>query len=153
MVAFSKVGINSQDVWVTFLRNFITKLFKIALSGRVMILCNSFAVVIVFENPWDCEKMSSVQNAQLIFRIKSTLLFFLLFSSECIFQKLPHFICLICNSFRWCGASKQCDQKNHQMSIKVAQNDLTRKMIDIDTFTKYAWEYGRFGQNNCCQRL
>ena len=28
--------------------------------------------------------------------------------------------------------------KNCQMSIKVAQNDLTRKMIDFDTFTKIA---------------
>ena len=26
--------------------------------------------------------------------------------------------------------------KNHQMSIKVAQNDLTRKMNAFDTFTK-----------------
>ena len=28
--------------------------------------------------------------------------------------------------------------KNHQMSIKVAQNDFTRKMNDFDTFTKIA---------------
>ena len=45
----------------------------------------------------------------------------------------------------------QCDQKNRQMSIKVAKNDFTRKMIDFDNFTKIAQECGRFGQ--CCQRL
>ena len=32
------------------------------------------------------------------------------------------------------------------MSTKVAKNDLTRKMIDFDTFTKIANECGRFGQ-------
>ena len=32
----------------------------------------------------------------------------------------------------------QCDQKNRQMSIKVAQNDFTRKINDFDTFTKIA---------------
>ena len=33
----------------------------------------------------------------------------------------------------------QCDQKkNRQMSIKFAQNDFTRIMIDFDTFTKIA---------------
>ena len=26
-------------------------------------------------------------------------------------------------------------------------------MIDFDTFTKIAKECGRFGENNCCQRL
>ena len=40
--------------------------------------------------------------------------------------------------------------KSRQRSIKVAQNDLTRKMIDFDTFTKIAKECGRF---DCCQRL
>ena len=39
------------------------------------------------------------------------------------------------------------------MSIKVGQNDLTRKMIDFGTFIKTALECGRFGQINCCQRL
>ena len=34
-----------------------------------------------------------------------------------------------------CLSHKQCDQK---MSIKVAQNDFTRKMIHSDTFTKIA---------------
>ena len=29
-------------------------------------------------------------------------------------------------------------EKNRQMSIKVAQNDFTRKMIDFDTFRKIA---------------
>ena len=29
-------------------------------------------------------------------------------------------------------------RKNRQLSTKVAQNDLTRKMIDFDTFTKIA---------------
>ena len=33
------------------------------------------------------------------------------------------------------------------MSIKVAQNDFIRKMIDFDS------ECGKFGQINCCQRL
>ena len=32
----------------------------------------------------------------------------------------------------------QCDQENRQMSIIVAKNDFTRKMIDFDTFTKIA---------------
>ena len=32
----------------------------------------------------------------------------------------------------------QCDQKNRKMSIKVAKNDFTKKMIDFDTFTKIA---------------
>ena len=43
--------------------------------------------------------------------------------------------------------------KSGQISIKVAQNDFTRKFKKIDTFTKITWECGRFGQNNCCQRL
>ena len=29
-------------------------------------------------------------------------------------------------------------EKNRQMSIKVAQNDFTRKIIDFDNFTKIA---------------
>ena len=29
-------------------------------------------------------------------------------------------------------------EKNRQMSIKVAKNDFTRKMIDFDTITKIA---------------
>ena len=29
-------------------------------------------------------------------------------------------------------------RKNRQMSIKVAQNDFTKKMIDFDTFKKIA---------------
>ena len=29
-------------------------------------------------------------------------------------------------------------EKNRQMSIKLAKNDFTRKMVDIDTFTKIA---------------
>ena len=29
-------------------------------------------------------------------------------------------------------------RKNRQMSLKVAQNDFTRNMIDYDTFTKIA---------------
>ena len=34
---------------------------------------------------------------------------------------------------------EQCaKKKNRQISIKVAQNDLTRKMIDFDSFTKFA---------------
>ena len=33
------------------------------------------------------------------------------------------------------------------MSIKVAQNDFTGKMIDFDK------NVGNFGNNNCCQRL
>ena len=36
---------------------------------------------------------------------------------------------------------------------RCPKNDLTRNMIDFDTFTKIAWECGRFGQINCCQRL
>ena len=39
------------------------------------------------------------------------------------------------------------------MSLKVAQNDFTRKMIDFDTFTKIPYDFGRFVQNNSCQRL
>ena len=35
-------------------------------------------------------------------------------------------------------SSTQYDQKNRPMSIKVAQNDFTRKMIDFGTFTKIA---------------
>ena len=40
----------------------------------------------------------------------------------------------------------QCDQKNRQMSIKVAQNDLTRKMINFDTFTKMPKTMGDLGK-------
>ena len=43
--------------------------------------------------------------------------------------------------------------KIRQMSIKVAKNDLTRKIKDFHTFTKVALECGRFGQTNCCHRL
>ena len=39
------------------------------------------------------------------------------------------------------------------MSIKIAQNDFTRKIKDFDTFTKIALECGRFGQTNCCHIL
>ena len=39
------------------------------------------------------------------------------------------------------------------MSRKVAQNDFTGKLIDFNTFTKIAYECGRFGQINYCQRL
>ena len=38
--------------------------------------------------------------------------------------------------------------KNCQISIKIAQNDFTRKIIDFDSFTKIALECGRFGQSN-----
>ena len=44
-------------------------------------------------------------------------------------------------------------EKNRQMSINLPKNDFTRKMKDFNTSTKIAWEYGRFGQINCCQRL
>ena len=37
------------------------------------------------------------------------------------------------------------------MSIKVAQNDFIRKIIDFDIFTKIAEECGRFWQINCCK--
>ena len=39
------------------------------------------------------------------------------------------------------------------MSIKGAQNDFTRKMIDFDNFRKIAKQCGRFGQINCCLEL
>ena len=51
------------------------------------------------------------------------------------------------------GPVKKCDQKNRQMSIKVALKRITRKMIYFDTFTKIAKECERFGKINCCQRL
>ena len=35
-------------------------------------------------------------------------------------------------------ATSSVTRKNRQMSIKVAQNDFTRKMIDFETFTKIA---------------
>ena len=44
-------------------------------------------------------------------------------------------------------------EKTHQMSIKVAENDFIRKIIEFDTFTKIALQWGRFGQTNCFQRL
>ena len=44
-------------------------------------------------------------------------------------------------------------EKNRQMSIKVAQNDFSRNMIDFDIFTKIAKECGRFGPIDSCQRL
>ena len=34
------------------------------------------------------------------------------------------------------------------MSKKLPKNDIIRKMIDFDTFTKIAYESGRFGQIN-----
>ena len=37
--------------------------------------------------------------------------------------------------------------KNRQMSVKVGQNNFTRKMIDFDTFTKIALECERFLAN------
>ena len=42
-------------------------------------------------------------------------------------------------------------EKNRQMSIRVAKNELTRKMIDFHNFTKIAQECGRLGQINCGQ--
>ena len=47
----------------------------------------------------------------------------------------------------WICILSSVTRKNLQMSIKVAQNDFTRKMIDFDTFTK------SFGQINCCQKV
>ena len=48
----------------------------------------------------------------------------------------------------------QCDQKKIAKCLsKLPKNDSTWKMIDFDTFTKIAYECGRFGQINCCQRL
>jgi len=44
-------------------------------------------------------------------------------------------------------------RKNRQMSIKVPKNDFTRKIKEIDTFTKIAKECGSFGQINCRQSL
>ena len=43
--------------------------------------------------------------------------------------------------------------KGRQLSIKVAQNDSTRKMKDFDTFTKIACKYGWIWQNNYFHRL
>ena len=40
-----------------------------------------------------------------------------------------------------------------KMSVKLPKNDFTSKIKDFDTFTKVAYECGRFGQNNWCQRL
>ena len=37
------------------------------------------------------------------------------------------------------------------MSIKVAKNDFTRKIIAFDTYTKIALECERFGQINGCK--
>ena len=48
----------------------------------------------------------------------------------------------------------QCDQKKSPNVYKSCpKNDFTRKVIDLETFTKIALECGRFGQINCCQRL
>ena len=57
--------------------------------------------------------------------------------------------------FNSCYLSSQSvwPDKNCQMSIKVAQNDFTRKMNYLYTFTKIALECGGFGQINCFQRL
>ena len=44
-------------------------------------------------------------------------------------------------------------EKNRQMSIKLAQNDFTRKIKDFDSFTKIPKECECFGQINCCQKL
>ena len=35
-------------------------------------------------------------------------------------------------------------------TASVTKNDVTRKMIDFDTFTKVALECERFGRINCC---
>ena len=37
-------------------------------------------------------------------------------------------------------------RKNRQMSIKVAQNDFTRKMKDFDTYTKFVQNVGGLGK-------
>ena len=44
-------------------------------------------------------------------------------------------------------------RKNSQMSIEVAKNDFTRKMIDFDTLQKLPKNVEDLGKNNCCQRL
>ena len=49
---------------------------------------------------------------------------------------VPHILVLVCPT--------QCDQKNCQMSTKVAQK-LFHNKIDFDTFTKIVYECGRFG--------
>ena len=45
---------------------------------------------------------------------------------------------MVNNSLIGSGAGSVWPEKNRQMSIKVAQNDFTTKMIDFDTFTKIA---------------
>ena len=44
-------------------------------------------------------------------------------------------------------------RKNCQMSIKVAQNDFIRKMIDFDTFTKLPKNVGHLGKLIVGRRL
>ena len=44
-------------------------------------------------------------------------------------------------------------EKNRKCLLKLPKNDITRKIMDFDTFTKIALECGRFGQINWCQRL
>ena len=44
-------------------------------------------------------------------------------------------------------------RKNRQMSIKVAQNDFTSKMMILTPLQKCLIMWGGFGQINCCQRL
>ena len=44
------------------------------------------------------------------------------------------------------GVGNSVTRKNCQMSINVAKNDFTRKMIDFDTFTKIVLEWGNLGK-------
>ena len=64
-------------------------------------------------------------------------------------------IYLLCFLFWMCvkGSQPAWPVKSRQMSIKVAQNDFTRKMKDFNPFTKIALECRRFGQIKCCLRL
>ena len=61
---------------------------------------------------------------------------------RCFFLKkwaiLGHFFLYFFILLEGLGSSAVWPEKNRRMSIKVAQNDFTRKMKDFDTFTKFS---------------
>ena len=63
-------------------------------------------------------------------------------NKNCGRNYLHRIVVIFLYSKQWKGVGvggEQCDQKKHcQMSIKVAQNDFTKKMIYFDTFSKIA---------------
>ena len=75
------------------------------------------------------------------------------FMPSCTYKKLGPYLLQTLSSATKLTSLPVWPVKSCQTSIKVTQNDFTKKMKDFDNFTKITWECGQFGQINCCHRV